>query len=147
MIDIENYILTEIAEAVHLQYPDALVLGDYIEEFASYPTLTVTEIDNRTLRRMQDEAPVEHYARVTYDVNVYSNDQIGKKEECKDILNIVDTVMFGLKFTRGPLRRLPAIDHSRAVYRMYGRYTAVVDEGVVEDRDGVPVTVHHMYRG
>ena len=146
MIDIENYILTKIAEAVQVQYPDALVLGDYIEELATFPTLTVTEIDNRTLRRMQDEEPTEHYATVTYEVNVYCNERIGKKAGCKDIMNIVDGVMFAMKFVRGPLRRLPAIDHSRSVYRMYGRYTAVVDEGEEVEIDDEIVTVHHMYR-
>lgn len=148
MIDIENYVLTKLSEAILEKYPDAVVLGDYLEELAKLPTVTITEIGNATLKRMQDDEPVEHYATVTYEINVYCNDRIGKKEKCKDILDICDSVMFGMKFTKGLTRRLPAIDHSRTVYRMYARYTAVVDEGTVtDDGEGNELIVHHMYRG
>lgn len=148
MIDIENYVFTAIHDAVKAQYPSAVVLNDYEEVMASYPTVTVNEIYNNTLRRMQDEEPVEHYATVTYEVNVYCNDRIGKREKCKDILKIVDGVMFPLKATKSRQRQLPAIDHSRTVYRMYARYTFVVDEGTVtEGPDGEEIIVHHTYRG
>lgn len=142
MVDIESYIFTRIYEAVTARYPEAQVLGDYIEELAKFPTVTVTEIGNATVRRMQDEEPVEHYVTVTYEINIYSNERLNKKGVNKDILNIIDGVMFPMKFTRGLTRRLPAIDHSRTVYRMYSRYTAVVDEGTV---NGDTITFQ-MYR-
>lgn len=143
MVDIENYVYTQIARAVQSEYPQAEVFGDYVEEMAGFPTVTVTEIQNKTLERMQDEEPAEHYAAITYEVNVYCNDRLGKKAGCKKILGIVDGVMLPMKFTKGTQRQLPAIDHSRAVYRMYARYTAVVDEGTVE---GDTITFH-TYRG
>lgn len=148
MINIENWVFTAIYNAVKAVYPDAVILGDYIEELASYPTVTVTEIYNNTLRRMQDEEPVEHYATVTYEVNVYANDRLNKREVCKDILNIIDGVMFGIKFTKSRQRQLPAIDHSRTVFRMYARYTGVVDEGTVTvDEHGEETITYHTYRG
>lgn len=148
MINIENYVLTKLSEAILRKYPKAVVLGDYLEKMASFPTVTVTEIENTTLRRMQDAEPVEHYARVTYEVNVYCNDRVGKKEACKAIIGICDDVMLGMKFVKTRTRRLPAIDHTRTVYRMYTRYTAVVDEGTVElDGDGNEITVYRTYRG
>lgn len=148
MIDIENYVVTKLSEAILTKYPEAEVLGDYLEELAKFPTITITEIGNATLRRMQDEEPVEHYATVTYEINVYCNDRVGKKEKCKDILDICDSVMLSMKFSKGLTRRLPAIDHSRTVYRMYSRYTAVVDEGTAtEGEDGEEMIVHHTYRG
>ena len=53
-----------------------------------------------------------------------------------------------MKFVKGLTRRLPAIDHSRTVYRMYSRYTVVVDEGeVTYDEDGNENIVYHTYRG
>ena len=146
MIDIENYVFTALNNAIKERYPDAVVVGDYIEELATYPTVTITEIRNATVRRMQDDAPTEHYATITYEINAYSNERIGKKEIAKDIIDICDGVMLGLKFVKGLTRRLPAIDHLRTVYRMYARYTAVVGEGIVEERDGEEVIVHRMYR-
>ena len=146
MIDIESYVFTALTEAILEKYPDAVVIGDYIEEMAHYPTVTITEIGNATLRRMQDDEPTEHYATITYEINAYSNERIGKKEITKDIIDIADRVMLGMKFTKGLTRRLPAIDHLRTVYRMYARYTAVVDEGTIEERDGEEVVVHRTYR-
>lgn len=143
MVDIENYIFTALMDAVTAEYPGAAFHNDYDEELAAFPAVTVMEINNTTLRRMQDEEPVEHYATVTYEVNVYSNERIGKKEVCKDILRIIDGVMLGMKFTKGPCRSLPAIDHLRSVYRMYARYTAVVDEGTVDGEN----IIYHTYRG
>lgn len=141
MIDIENKILTLLTEAILAEYPEAVVVGDYVEEFARFPAITVNEIENSTLRRMQDDAPVEHYATVTYEVNVYCNDRVGKKAVCKDILKITDDVMVALKFRRYPARRVPNID--RTIYRMYTRYTAVVDEGT---DDGNGTITYQMYR-
>lgn len=143
MIDIENYVFTQISDAVHAEYPDAVVIGDYIEELAKFPTVIVNEIGNATLGRMQDDENVEHYARVTYEVNVYSNERLDKKAVCKDVLNIVDGVMFGMKFNKTLTRRLPAIN--RTVYRLYARYTAVVDEGTEID-EGETVR-YQIYRG
>lgn len=147
MISIEDWVFTAIYNAVKAEYPEAVILGDYLEEVASYPTVTVTEIYNNTLRRMQDEEPVEHYATLTYEVNVYANDRVGKKEVCKDILRIIDGVMFGIKFTKSRQRQLPAIDHSRTVYRMYTRYTGVVDEGTVVTDGETETVTYHTYRG
>ena len=141
MIDIENYVYTNLSEAITAAYPDARVLGDYPEEVASFPAITVNEIGNATLNRMQDDELTEHYATVTYDVNVYCNNRQDKKSECKAILDIVDSVMMGMKFTKMLTRRLPAID--RTIYRMYARYQAVVDEG---ETDGSGNVTHHMYR-
>lgn len=147
MIDIENYVFTHIASAILEEYPQANVLGNYSEEIASFPAVTVTEIRNATLRRMQDDEPTEHYATITYEVNVYSNEVPGSKEECKRILDIVDGVMFGMKFVKDLTRRLPAIDHTRTIYRLYARYTAVVDEGREIERDGETILEYHTYRG
>lgn len=148
MIDIENYVFTTLKNAILEKYPDAVVQGDYVEEMERFPAVTINEIGNATLRRMQDEEPVEHYATITYEVNVYCNARLGKKAMGKDILNIVDGVMLSMKFSKGLTRRLPAVNNTRTVYRLYSRYTAVVDEGTVEtDGTGEQKIVHHMYRG
>ena len=144
MIDIENYVFTALMDAVTAEYPDAEFHNDYDEELAGFPAVTVMEINNTTLRRMQDDALTEHYATITYEVNVYSNERLNKKAVCKDIIRIVDGVMLGMKFSKGPCRNVPAVDHSRSVYRMYARYTGVVDEGEEDENGNI---VYHTYRG
>ena len=54
---------------------------------------------------------------------------------------MIDRAMQGMKFIRGDLFRVPNID--RTIYRMYGRYYAIVEEG---DPDGNGNTVYQMYR-
>ena len=141
MIDIENYVLTAIESAVTEQYPDAEVIGDSAEQFARFPAVTVNEIGNATIRRMQDDELTEHLARITYEINVYCNDRVARKTQCKNVLKIVDETMLGMKFTRTMIRRLPNID--RTIYRMYARYTAVVDEGT---EDGNGNVTYQIYR-
>lgn len=145
MIDIENYVFTRLCNAIHEKYPEANVLGDYVEELATFPAVTIREYGNETLKRMQDDEPVEHYATVVYEVNVYCNERLGKRAQCKDILGIVDREMMAMKFTKRPQRQLPAVNNTRTIHRMYARYTAVVDEGTLSE-DGKTIT-HYMYRG
>lgn len=144
MIDIENCIFTRLKTAILAKYPDAAVWGDYVEQLAQFPAVTIAELNNVTLEKMQDEAPAERFATITYEVNVYCDDRVGKKEVCKDILKIVDNEMLALNFSRRPARRLPAIN--RSIYRMYTRYTAVVDEGSPDPEDEDTI-VHLIYRG
>lgn len=146
MIDIENAVIDRITQAVTGAFPGATVLGDYIEEIESFPTVTVTEINNETLLRMQDDAGVEHYARITYEVNIYTNDRVGKKTKAKDVMDVIDEVMFPLNFVRRTTRRLMAIDHSRTVFRLYARYQVIADEGTTITEDGEEVTTHYLYR-
>lgn len=142
MIDIENYVVTQLSNAILARYPKASVRGDTTEEFAVFPAVTINEIGNATLKRMQDDELTEHYVTVTYEVNIYCNDVSGRKQTCKKILDIVNATMLGMKFTKLLVRRLPNID--RSIYRMYARYQAVIDEGTV---DGDGNITYHVYRG
>ena len=147
MIDIENAIIDRITEAVLEVSPDANVYGDYVEEIISLPTVTVTEINNETLSHMQDNLETEHYATVTYEVNIYVNDQVGKKTRAKDILKAIDGVMIPLNFVRRPTRRLFAINNTRTVLRLYARYQAIVEEATtVVGENGEETTIHYLYR-
>lgn len=141
MIDVENYVFTQLATAILAEYPKAAVRGDMTEEFAVFPAVTINEIGNATLKRMQDDELTEHYATVTYEINVYCNDVSGRKQTCKKIIDIVDDAMLGMKFTRLLIRRLPNVD--RSIYRMYSRYQAVIRE---PETDGVN-TIYRVYRG
>jgi len=57
---------------------------------------------------------------------VFSNKQIGKKQEAKAIMAVVDEIMDSLNFTR--LALLPVNIDSSTKYRLTARYTAVTDK-------------------
>ncbi len=140
MIDIENKVITEVTNAVHAQYPGITVASDYEEYFATFPAVAIYQVNNELYQKSLDGTLTEHHAKVTFEVNVYANDQFNRKGTCMDILQIVDACMLGMRFVRTYTRRVPNID--RSVYRMYARYKAVVEEGKTENG----VTTHQMYR-
>jgi hypothetical protein len=67
------------------------------------------------------------FAAVTYEVNVYSNKQTGKKTECKNIAAVVDEILLAMNFTRSMLEPVPNMADA-TIYRMTGRYTAVISK-------------------
>lgn len=128
MIDVENVIFTHLATAIRSAFSGISVYGEYIETPASFPCVTVVEADNRVLESTRDLSGVEHYAKVMYEINVYTNDANGKKAKAKEISNVIDNVMSGLLFTRTFRGQTPNID--RTIYRITLRYEAVVREGI-----------------
>ena len=131
MIDVENVIFTRLATAIRSAFSGISVYGEYIETPASFPCVTVVEADNRVLESTRDLSGVEHYAKVMYEINVYTNDANGKKARAKEISNVIDNVMSGLLFTRTFRGQTPNID--RTIYRITLRYEAVVREGIEMD--------------
>lgn len=126
MIDIENEVFSKIAAELRSRFPKIQVIGEDARTDSPFPCASIVEIDNYTLRRTQDSRGNEHHAHITYEVNVYSNRTAGKKTECKKIYAAIDDVLIGLGFTR-TLRQPVGMDDA-TIYRMVGRYTAIVSE-------------------
>ena len=139
MIDIENAVFTQIATALRTQFQSVSVYGEPVETPASFPCVTIVEADNAVLKYTRDLSGVEHYAKVMYEINVYSNKANGKKTECKSISNYIDSIMTGLLFTRTFRGQTPNID--RTIYRITLRYEAVVREGITDGN----TTVYTMH--
>lgn len=126
MIDIENEVFSKIAAELRSRFPKIQVIGEDARTDSPFPCASIVEIDNYTLRRTQDSGGNEHHAHITYEVNVYSNKASGKKTECKKIYEVIDNVLIDLGFTR-TLRQPVGMDDI-TIYRMVGRYTAIVSE-------------------
>lgn len=140
MIDIENYVITTIKSALAATFPSAAVYGVYIEAPSVFPCVCIVEDDNYTYTPSQDNDLVEHHANVMYSVNVYSNKKTGAKEEAKAIFDVVDLALQDMKFTRKVRSQIPNVD--RTIYRVVGRYSAVVQEPQIEGGN----TVYQIYR-
>ena len=124
MIDIENELFTTVKAALSTEYPNAAVSG--VTTFAppSFPFVCFEEIDNYVSKTTIDSARVENFARVTYEVNIYSNKTSGGKSEAKAILSVIDECLGGLGFCRGSATGL--VDDNTKTYRIICRYTATV---------------------
>ena len=127
MIDIESAVLNEVSAAVHAKYPQAHIVAEYVKTPPQFPCVSLMEMDNTTYLRAEDSSNVENAAAVMYEINVYSNKDFGKKTECKKLAALIDEVMLRIGFARTMLQPIPNLD-SATIYRIIGRYSAVVDK-------------------
>jgi len=126
MNDVEGYVFTPIAEAVRAEFTGAYVTGEYVNEPARFPHVSIVEADNYTSTRRLDNSDTEKYSTVMYQIDVYSNKKAGKKKECKDILNFIDRMMYARNFTRISKSPVPNM-FDGSIYRLTARYRAETD--------------------
>lgn len=127
MIDIEKDIFTIVANAVRSVYPDIYMVGEYVKTPSKFPCVSLIEMDNSAYDKTQTSGNLENHVNVMYELDVYSNLTSGKKSECKNIVALIDKEMLALGFSRTMLQPIPNMDDS-TIYRMKGRYMAVVSE-------------------
>ena len=125
MIDIENEVFSQIATRLRNEFNPISVYGEYVKSPVSFPAVCIEEKANSVYQRTQDSANVENHALVMYEVNVYSNKQVGKKSECKAIFKVIDDEFKQMGFTRTLSESIPNLENA-TIYRMVGRYSAVV---------------------
>ena len=127
MIDFENEIFSKVAESVRNAFPSAFVSGEYIRTPSKFPFVSLIEMSNVAYDRTQTNGNLENHASLMYEVNIYSNKTSGKKSECKAIAALIDNELATLGFSRTMLQPIPNMDDA-TIYRMTGRYTAVISK-------------------
>lgn len=99
MIDIETHVVDAVARALKAAHGDIAVHSEHLNAPARLPCVMIYESSNTTFSPTWDEQG-EHHAEVRYAVEVYANDQNGKKARGKAIARTVDETMLGLGFAR-----------------------------------------------
>jgi hypothetical protein len=127
MIDIETEIFNIVSTAIRNEYPEIYMVGEYVKSPPTFPCISLIETDNQVYRNGRDSGSIENYAQILYEVNVYSNKTSGKKSECKEIINLINSKMETLGFTRTLLTPIPNEDDA-TIYRMTARYRAIVSK-------------------
>lgn len=142
MIDIESKIVDTIFNAVKANnaFPDADVTTGFDEKTAVFPCVVVEETNNAPYRMMNTDDCAENYTRLTYEVSVYTNNANSAKTTGKEILDIVDTALQGLKFRR--IHKNKPLNINRTLFRQYGRWEVIVGKPVSVGNK----TVYQMYR-
>ena len=130
MIDFENEIFNTVAKEVRAKYPDIYMVGEYVKSPPRFPCVSLVEMDNQSYQRTEDSGSSENHVSVMYEVNIYSNKTVGKKTECKTIATVIDEQMMALGFARTMLQPIPNLDDA-TIYRMVGRYSAVISKDKV----------------
>ena len=130
MIDLESPLFTEIAVALRSAYPGITVYGEYVPAPAVFPSVSIVEMDNSTFLPTWSNRATEQYALVMYEVNVYSNLSKGKKAQAKAIMGTIDTMLQEYGFERITVTPVQNMNDA-TIYRMVGRYRAVVDDNLM----------------
>lgn len=125
MIDIEAEIYTSVRNAIKTKYPNAYVSGKPLNKPTEFPAVSLIEAENTPTTKTADNENIENTVNLLYEAQIFSVSD-NKKTECKDILSIIDSVMYDYNFNKILGRSVPnMVDTS--VYRMVGRYTAIAD--------------------
>ena len=122
MIDVENHVFDYVYASVSTVVPEGNFVSNYVPAPASFPFVTLMEMDNATDTRHLTSADDEEYAVVTYEANVYAMD----KQDCRQIADVLDRAMYRLNFVRLSTGFIPNLA-DRTIYRMTARYQAVAD--------------------
>lgn len=125
MIDVEAKIYSPIAIALKAEFPDIFVTSEPVATSAKFPAVSIVQQDNYMSVNKLDNSGRERFATLMFQVDVYSNKSSGRKTQCKQIMNVVDKMLFALNFTRITLTPLPMPDDG--YYRYTARYRAETD--------------------
>lgn len=124
MTDCENEVYTRIATVLRERFPGINLAGEYVKAPSGFPHASITQSDNSVVtERMTGSAEM---AQVMFEVNVYSNKTEGKKTECKEIMKVIDKVLFKMNFKRIAMTPVPNMEDA-SIYRMVARYRVMTD--------------------
>lgn len=125
MIDIENQIYSPIRNALVTAYDGIFVTSEPTATSAKFPAVSIVQEDNYMSVSKLDNSGRERFATVMFQVDVYSNKTSGRKSQCKEIMNVIDEMLFALNFTRLSLTPIPMANEG--YYRLSARYRAETD--------------------
>lgn len=122
MIDYETKVFTRVYDAAASLCAENMFVSTQVNTFAKLPAGVLYEMDNRTVSKRQSSTPVENYALITYQLEVYA----GTKKTAKKVYSAADAEMIAMNFNRISGQFLPTLDNTNLV-RYVARYEAVVD--------------------
>ena len=148
MIDVENLVFDTVFNGVRIVHSDMNISKGFIEENATFPCIVLRETNNVPVDETNTDACAENYSRVTYQVDVYSNKEGTARSECRNLLNLVDGLMQGMKFRRTYVSE--PMNIKRSIFRQYARYTVIVRSGITtvtgEGNNQTTTTTFQLYR-
>lgn len=125
MHDVENVIFQAIDNAVSELFPGISISNEFVRKPSSFPAVTVEETDNYPTKRNLDTADHIRFSTVIFDINVFSNKVVGRKNEVKQIMSVIDDVMYLNNFICDG--RDPRPNEDETIYRYGAIYRAETD--------------------
>ena len=126
MIDIEKLVYTPIAESLRKRFKEITVSGEYVNAPPKFPYVSIVEQDNYMSANRLDSSDREKFSTLMYEVNVYSDKAGKKKTVCREIMGVIDEMLYGKNFTRISMSPVPNLENG-TIYRLVARYKAETD--------------------
>lgn len=128
MIDVEIEIYNNVRKAIKAVNDKCEVSSKfYTTQPTSFPAASFIEISNTPVERTFDSSGRERCASVTFQLDVYSNLQVGAKAQCKEIIKAVSDYMNDINGYRFVCEQLSNIADN-TITRVVARYSINVDE-------------------
>lgn len=126
MIDKENEVFTRVREQILAEFPDASVDSSYQPVPSGFPHVSLYQSDAFVPSDKIDSAVLSKYLSVTFMVQVYSNKEKGRKQECKKIMGIVTDAMEQMNFRMIVLTPVQNLNDS-SIYRLTAQFEGMMD--------------------
>ena len=123
MIDREVQIFNKVyAKVAPLCANNRFVSTMITEPPTAFPAASLIEINNRTVQARQSSTPVENYASVMYQLDVYAT----SKSKCREVFAVADDAMIAMNFSRIAGQYMDNASNTK-VFRYVARYEAEID--------------------
>lgn len=122
MIDFEVSIFDKVYQHVSHLFASGKFVSVYTPSPTAYPAGSLVELTNNTVNKRQSSTPIENYARIMYQLDVYAL----SKAEARSVFKEVDDYMIALGFTKVGGDLTDNVSNIN-VFRYIGRYEAEVD--------------------
>ena len=124
MIDGEVKIFNRVhGQVASLFAPSMFVSTVITKKPTAFPSGSLIEMSNTTVRSAQTSTPVENRSRIMYQLEVFDT----KKSACKAVYAAVDDEMISMNFTRISGDFINNFDNTE-VFRYVARYEAEIDQ-------------------
>ena len=127
MHDKENEIYTNIHDAIIKVFPNASVTNVYLRVPPSFPHVSVVQTDSYEPKSYVDSSSTEKVTALSFQIDIYSDDDNRKKTICKLLSQIVDEKMKSMNFRRIMLKPIMNLADS-TIYRITAIYTGMADD-------------------
>lgn len=140
MIDIENLVFDTLYNQLHALFPQTNITAGYDEQNAIFPTVVARQTNNQPYRMSATDECSENHARITFEIEAYSDKADTGRTECKELLAAADEIMQSMKFRRIHLNRPLNLDRTK--WRQYARYEVIAGKPIEKDGN----LIYQMYR-
>lgn len=121
MIDKEREIFQVVSQRLHEKYPGIYVIGtELINTPPKFPAVSFVQSNNAIESGYSTFDSLENVVREDYKAEVFSNLEVGKESETKEITAVISDVMKEYGYERTFCE--PIVNHDPTIHRRMSRY-------------------------